>query len=148
MFSIIVTVSDERAVAPRVLGCCTVRLRAHLLPACHVVVDDVERTSSKCQLNQMMFVWLPLSTWWRRGCDTVLMHRLIQDDTFYMCEKCGADRKLHVEVIRTSCFMAKDGNWPHHHAHHVWRWQKLLITFHLHFWEWYWLNVKSVVWNL
>ena len=39
----------------------------------------------------MMFVWLPVSSGWRYGYDTVLMHRRIQGDTLYMHKKFGVD---------------------------------------------------------
>ena len=58
-------------------------------------------------------VWLPVSSGWRYGYDTVLC------DTLYMCEQFGVDGKLYVEVIRTSCFMAKHRIGPHHHAHQL-----------------------------
>ena len=48
-----------------------------------------------------------------------LIHERIQDDNLCMCQQFGVDGKLYVEVMRTQFFMAKDWNWPHHHAHQV-----------------------------
>ena len=41
------------------------------------------------------------------------MHGGIQGDIIYMCDEFGVHGKLYVEVIRTSCFMAKHENGPH-----------------------------------
>ena len=84
-------------------GCGTVRLHAHLLLSCHAG----EKTSSKRHVYQMMFVWLPVSSGWRSGYDTVLMHRSIQGNSLYIPERFGRDSKLYKEVMRTWCFMAK-----------------------------------------
>ena len=54
-----------------------------------------------------MFVCLPVSSGWRYGYDIVLMHRRIQGNTLYKCEECGVDGILYIEVVKTSCFMAK-----------------------------------------
>ena len=40
-----------------------------------------EKRSSKHHVNWMMFVWLPVSSGWCYGYDTVLMHRYIQGDS-------------------------------------------------------------------
>ena len=48
-----------------------------------------------------------------------LMHRRIQGDTLYMCEQFGVNGTLYFYVMRTSCFMAKPRNGPHHHTHQV-----------------------------
>ena len=49
--------------------------------------------------------------------DLVLMLRRIWGDTVYMYVQFGVDGKLYVEVSR--CFMAKEINGFHHHAHLV-----------------------------
>ena len=81
----------------------------------------------------MMFDWIPLSSQWRYGYDTALMHRGIEVDIIYMCDEFGVHGtwKLYVEVIRTWCFMAKHENGWHHDTHHFWHGRNLLITFHL-----------------
>ena len=112
---------------PRVSGYGNVGLRAHLLLAC----SDGEKTSSRRHVNQMMFVSLPVSSGWRYGCDTGLMHWYIQGDSLYIPEKFGGDGKLYVEVRGTWCFMARDLNGRHHHSQQIWRRRKLFITFHL-----------------
>ena len=45
--------------------------------------------------------------------------RRIQGDTLYMCEQFGVNGTLYFYVMRTSCFMAKPRNGPHHHTHQV-----------------------------
>ena len=45
---------------------------------------------------------------------TIFICRRIQGQTPYMCEQFGADGKLYVEVIRTSCFMVEHRNGLHH----------------------------------
>ena len=85
----------------------------------------------KQAVNVMMFVWLPVSTGWHYGYDTVLMHRDIQDDSPYIPERFGVHGELYVEVTITWCFTAKDLNGPHHHAHQVWRSWKKSLTVHL-----------------
>ena len=66
-------------------GCGTVRLCAHPLLSCHAGV----KTSSKRLVNQMMFVRLPVSSRWRYGNDTVLMHRSIRGDSLYIPARFG-----------------------------------------------------------
>ena len=83
----------------------------------------------KCHVNRM-FVWIPVTSRWYYGYDTVLIHGGIQGDTVNICDEFDEDGKLYVEVIRTSCFMVKHENGPHHDTHLVWRRRKLLITFH------------------
>lgn len=48
--------SDEQALSLHMLGCGAAGGHAHLLIACYVVVCDVEKTTSKCHANRMMFV--------------------------------------------------------------------------------------------
>ena len=60
-----------------------------------------------------------MSSRWRYGYHTVLIHRCVQGRTLYMRDKFGEDRSMCVGVIRTSCFMAKDQNWRRCHAHTV-----------------------------
>ena len=60
-----------------------------------------------------------MSSAWRYGYDAVLMHRRVQGNTLYMCEQFGVDGKLHVEVIRTSCFMVEDENGLHYHVNQM-----------------------------
>ena len=83
----------------------------------------------KCHVNRMMFVWITVSSRWHYQYDTVLMHGCIQGDIVYMCDEFGVHGKLYVEVIRTSCFMAKHENGSDHDTQHVWHGRKLLITF-------------------
>ena len=65
-------------------------------------------------------------------------------ETYFPCPVDGTmDSIVYGEVIRTWCFRVK-----HHDTHHVWRRQKLLITFRIKAWRWYWVNWKSVVFNL
>ena len=90
----------------------------------------MEENNYKCQVNRM-FVWILVSSRQGYGYDTVLMHGGIQGDIVYMCDEFGVHGKLHVEVIRTWCFMAKHDNVPHHDTHHIWHRWKLLITFQL-----------------
>ena len=94
----------------RTSGCGVVGLRAHLLLACH----DGEKTGSKHHVSRMMFVWLPVSSGWRYGYDTVPMHRYMQGASLYLPERFGTDRTLYGEVTRTWCFMARDLNGRHH----------------------------------
>ena len=63
--------------------------------------------------------------------DLVLMLRRIRGDTVDMYMHFGVDGKLYVEVIKTWCFMAKEKNGFHRHAHQTWRSRKISITFHL-----------------
>ena len=78
-------------------GCGAAGMHTHLQLACH----DGVKTRCKRHVNRMMFVWLPVSSGWRYGYDTGLMHRYIQDDSVYIPEKFGGDGKLCVEGIRT-----------------------------------------------
>ena len=64
-------------------GCGAVESCAHLLLSC----DAGEKTSSKRHVNQMMFVWLPVSSGWRYGYDRLLMHRSIQGNSRYIPER-------------------------------------------------------------
>ena len=73
---------------------------------------------------------LPVSSGWRYGYDTVLMHRYIQGDSLYIPERFGVAVKLYVEVRGTWCFTAKDLNGQHHHRQQVWCSIKIFITFH------------------
>ena len=45
-----------------------------------------QKTSSKRHVNRMMFVWLPVSSRWHYGYDTVLMYRYIQGGSLYIPE--------------------------------------------------------------
>ena len=63
--------------------------------------------------------------------DLVLMHSCIRRDIIYTYEQFGVDRKLYVEVIKTWCFTAKEGNGFHCHAHQVWQNGKISIAFDL-----------------
>ena len=105
------------------------RVCSHLA-AYHLVAYDMEEKTYKCHVNRM-FVWIPVSSRWHYGYDTVLMHGGIQGDIVYMCDKFGVQFvwKLYGEVIGTWCFMAKHENGWHHDTHYVCR--RLLITFHV-----------------
>ena len=69
-----------------------------------------------------------MSTRWRYGADTVLMHRCVQGGTLYIHDEFGVDRTMSVGVIRTSCLMAKHRNCPHSYAQQEEVIKKLLIT--------------------
>lgn len=60
----------------------------------HVVMYDVYKTSSKCHVNRMVFIRLPVSSVWCHGYDTVMMHRRIQGDIRYMSEQFCVDGKI------------------------------------------------------
>ena len=47
-----------------------------------------------------------LSSGWRYGYDTVLMHTCVQGETLYMCDQLGVDGNVYVGVIRTCCIVA------------------------------------------
>ena len=113
-----------------------VRLRAHLLQACH----DGEKTSSECHVNRMMFVWLLVSSGWHYGYDTVLMHRSIQGNSLSISERFGRDRKLCEEVIRTQCFTTKDFYGGHRHGQKVWHRTKIFLAcfWHEEYTDWLW----------
>ena len=97
---------------------------AHLLVACHLVVYDMKEKTFKCHVNRM-FVWIPVSSRWRYGSDTVLIHGGI-----HMCDEFDVDGKLYVEVLRTWCIMAWKWTAPWHPPCLTLT-PKLLITFHL-----------------
>ena len=61
--------------------------------------------------------------------DLVLMQRRIQGNKRYMYVQFGVDGKLHVEVTKPWCFMAKEKNGFHRHTHQVRCSQKILTTF-------------------
>ena len=130
---IYILIIDSQSTGVGAVGRCT-----DLLVACHVVVYGKEKKTYKCQVNRVMFVWIPVSSRWRYRYDTVLMHGGIQGDIVYMCDEFGVHGKLYVEVIRTSCFMAKHENRLDHNTQ--------LLIFKV--WGWYWVNWKSVVFNL
>ena len=70
--------SDEVGIAPRTVGCGVIGGHAHLLPAYHLVVYDVEKTTCKCCVNWLTFIGVPLSSVGRYGYDTVMMHKCMQ----------------------------------------------------------------------
>ena len=81
------------------------------LVACNLVVYDMEERTYEWHVNRM-FVWIPMSSRWRYGYDTDLMHGGIQNDIVYMCDvykhykQCGINQKCeltngHREFILT-----------------------------------------------
>ena len=62
---------------------------------------------------------MAVSSRWRYGYHTVLIHRRVQGGTLYMRDQFGEDQSMCVGVIRTSCCMAKDRNVWRCHAHTV-----------------------------
>ena len=123
-------------------GCGAVGLPVHLLPACH----DGEKTSSKHHVNRMMFVWLPVSSGWRYGYVTVLLHGYTQDDSFYILEKSSGDRKFCVEVVRTWWVTVNEKITITPTRYDIGKSFQQLLIFKA--WGWYWANVKTVVLNL
>ena len=77
------------------IGGDAVRVYAHILVACHVVVYDMEEKGYKCHVNRMSEFLCAVGG----AMDmTVLMHGGVQGDIVYMCDKCGVHGKLYVEV--------------------------------------------------
>ena len=70
----------------------------NFLAACHLLVYDMEVKTYKYHVNGI-FVWIPVSSWWHYGYDTVPMHGAIQGEIVYLCDEFGVDGKLYVEGL-------------------------------------------------
>ena len=70
-----------------------------------------------------------MSSRWRYGYHTVLMHRRVQGGTLSMCDEFGVDQTMSVGVIRIIWYVARHRNSSRRHGNQELRREKAIDIF-------------------